>query len=278
MLSDRNGTLKIAGTSKALVIDNRDPDKRGRIIVDSPFAGETEWIEYLRTPESFNVPQIGDIVYLEAPSGEVDYYRAWGNEIKGPDETPELRDEFRREVPTNRGFYTPGGHLIEFDDGIANAGQDPSSSEQTTEKRGVRITTSEGTKFHILDDDDNGDRRILLEDPDGNHLIIDRENGLIDIKTDGDINIVAGSTATIDTPATTVTGTLEVKDDIAAKAKLEVTGDTTAKANLDVTGTSSLGGKTPLVLSTAQFVGIGNLGVSVISTVMSGQATKVTGN
>lgn len=273
-VKDQKGYSRLTGRSRAVVIDNRDPEQRGQIQVNHPLLGETVWIYYLRSPGAFDIPSIGDIVYVECDSGHHEYPVAWGNLTKGKSSNPEIPAAFKRDVPTNRGFFTPDGHLIEFDDGIAIPELDANGSTKTTEGRGIRITTSQGAKIHMLDDNDNGERKILLEDPNGNYFVIDRENGSMDMSIDGNWNavatgeakVVAGSKATVDAPDTEVTGTATVQ------------GDTTLNANLNVTGTSTLAGGTPLLLATAQFVGTGNLGVPVISTIMSGQATKVTGS
>ncbi len=52
------------GRSRGIVIDNRDPLKRGRIKVNHPLLGETVWIPYIRSPHCFDIPDVGDIVYV----------------------------------------------------------------------------------------------------------------------------------------------------------------------------------------------------------------------
>ena len=117
---DIQGNVKYSSRSKAKVIDNRDPLKRGRIRIEHPLLGKTSWIDYLRTPGTFNVPSIGDLVYVEADAGEAQYPVAWGNVTKGLDESPDVPETFKRDIPTNRGMYTPLGHTFEMDDGEAN--------------------------------------------------------------------------------------------------------------------------------------------------------------
>jgi hypothetical protein len=139
---------------KARVIDNRDPLKKGRILVRHPLLKDGgAWIPYLQGPNQFDSPSVGDIVYVEAECGDFDYLVASGKYIKGKDENPDIPEEFKREVPTNRGFYTPGGHLIEFDDGEAEPTANPAENDVSETKRGVRVTTSGGNKVHISDED-----------------------------------------------------------------------------------------------------------------------------
>lgn len=265
-IKDGNGRYKYCGRSKAKVIDNRDPLNKGRVRLSHPLLGDSVWIEYLKTPAHFSVPSIGDVVFVECDSGEVEYPVAWGNITKGTNDSPNLPEAFRRDIPTNRGIHTPNGHLLEMDDGEAELTSNPDDTQFTTSNRGIRLTTADGSKVHLLDDSDNGSTKIIIEDPDGNSIIIDRDAGSMNLVIDGDFTVEASGSATIDTPATGVTGTLDVD------------GDVSAKANLNVTNTSMLGGGTPLLLSTAQFVGTGNKGAPVISSIMSGQATKVLGS
>jgi Type VI secretion system/phage-baseplate injector OB domain len=153
-IRDANGDIKYLGRSKAVVIDNRDPLNRGRIRVNHPFIGNSAWIDYLQQPSSFSIPSIGDTVYIEADTGEPEYAVASGNVTKGDDSNPSTPTAFQRPIPSNRGWQTPGGHLIEFDDGEATVSNAPIDSNFTSTNKGVRITTSEGNKI-LIDDSTN---------------------------------------------------------------------------------------------------------------------------
>ena len=152
-LSDNK--IKYSGRSKAIVEDNVDPQKRGRIKINHPLIGDDSvWVPYLTAPNMFSVPRIGDIVYVEADAGYSTHPVAWGNFTKkGGGAVP---DEFLRSEPTNMGMYSPNNHLIELDDGKTLAQAD----------NGVRITTSLGNKFHMFDDVTK--QSIVLEDIVGN--------------------------------------------------------------------------------------------------------------
>lgn len=175
-LIDENNKVKYAGRSKAVVLDNRDPLNRGRIIVDHPLLGPTVWIDYLMTPGQFNVPSIDDVVYVEADGGYAEFPIAWGNVIMGEDASPDTPQEFIRDIPTNRGWKTPGGHILELDDGIATVIQEVDDTNFTTKNRGIRITTSGGNKIHIAEDSDNSSESILIENNDGSSFLIDKTN------------------------------------------------------------------------------------------------------
>jgi len=182
------GAIKLVGRSKAKVLDNRDPLKRGRIIVDHPQLGPTTWIQYLHNPNGFDAPSVGDIVYVEVDAGVFTHPVAWGNTIKGPDAAPEMPTQFRRDIPTNRGFYTPGGHLIEFDDGIGVLTKDPNETQTTSEKRGIRITTQGENRIHIMEDSVTNEHFILIRDFGGNLIKLDYAAKEITISSIGDTN------------------------------------------------------------------------------------------
>lgn len=206
------GSIKYAGRSRAIVVDNIDPLKKGRVRVDHPLTGETEWIDYLHVPGIHSAPEIGDIVYVEADAGFATHPICWGNISKGYGNPEDLPVEFQRNKPTNRGFYTPEGHLIELDDGKDLLGT----------SKGIRITTSDGSKIH------------LNEEPTKQSLEIELSSGQT-FKVDGltdklDIEMVGGLKATLD-------GTLD-------KATIATSGGATALIDgiADLTSLVTAGG------------------------------------
>lgn len=203
---DSQGEPKFAGRSKAKVIDNRDPLKRGRVIVDHPLLGETVWIDYLKTRSNFDPPSIGDIVYVECDCGEYDYPVAWGNVTKGIDIRPDLPETFQREVPTNRGLYTPNGHFIEMDDGEAEVTAEPNDTQFTTKERGIRITSKANNKIHIIEDSEASKEYILVEDANGNRIKLDYVDNEVTIESKGTTKFI-----TADNKEETVGGNLSVK-------------------------------------------------------------------
>jgi len=186
---DISGNSKYITRSKAKVIDNRDPLKRGRIRVEHGLTGKTSWMEYLRTPGTFTVPSIGDLVYIEAEAGEIEYIIAWGNATKGLDESPAIPTRFQRDIPTNRGMYTPGGHFIEMDDGVAPLTGTPQDTNFSTTNRGIRVTSAANNKIHIIEDSTGGNQYILIEDAGGNLIKLDYENNQLTVNSIGKTKI-----------------------------------------------------------------------------------------
>lgn len=265
-----NKNSKYAGRSKGRVIDTRDPLKRGRIRVDHPLLGETVWIDYVGEPNVFNPPKIGDIVYIEADSGWFTHPVAHGRAMKGKDDKPEIPEAFRRSVPTNRGMHSPGGHLVELDDGEAPVTQAPQDTNFTTKNRGIRVTSAAGNKVHVIEDVDSGNTYILIQDVGGNLLKLDYKNNQLTINSIGKtkIDTATDKTETVggkdkldvtsDKEETiggklkiTVTGDCEIS---CAKAKITSSGDTevTAGGNAKVTAAEiQLNGTAGMVLTTA---------------------------
>jgi len=137
-----SGAIRYSSISRAVVIDNNDPSKRGRIRVSTPVLGETSWIPYLTAPGMFSVPEIEDVVYIECDGGDYNHPVAWGNLNRGSDDNLKFPETFQRITPTNRGMYSPAGHLLEIDDGSDIAGSG----------KGFRFTGSEGTILHIKEE------------------------------------------------------------------------------------------------------------------------------
>ncbi len=179
------GLKKLAGRSRARVIDNRDPLKRGRIRVLHPQLGSTAWIPYLNPRGIFDVPRIGEVVYIECESGEGDFPVAHGSTIKGEDGAPDVPSYFRRDVPTNRGYYTPGGHRIELDDGVKTITNSPQDTPTSVVNRGIRLTTTAGNKIHIIEDTQNGVQEIRIEDINNNKFHLDYKNNIVHINSVG---------------------------------------------------------------------------------------------
>lgn len=153
------------------VIDNRDPQTKGRIKVDNPLLGESPWIPYLQTGYIFDIPEIGDLVYVEADGGFETHTIAWGKIQTNLAETTPMPDFFQRTVPTNRGFYSPKGHSIQLDDGeVLVAGVEPTTSI------GVRIVTTAGNSIKLAEDPGT-DLTTSIERSEGQSVVID---GLLD--------------------------------------------------------------------------------------------------
>lgn len=149
---------------KARVIDNKDPDKKGRIRVKTVLFGDSNWIPFLRTPGFFGVPEVGDVTYVTADGGDSQFLLACGNLTDGPSDE-NMNEAFDRIFPSNRGLYSANGHLIELDDGTT----------PLKIGKGIRLTTSDGSIINIAEDLTS--KKITLQRTEGQKIEID---GLLD--------------------------------------------------------------------------------------------------
>lgn len=308
---DNQGITKYIGRSKAKVIDNRDPLKRGRVRLEHPLLGKTSWVDYLRTPGTFTVPSIGDLVYVEADTGFAEYPVAWGNVTKGLDESPELPEAFKRDIPTNRGMYTPGGHLFEMDDGEATLSQEVKDNDFTDKDRGVRLTTKAGNKIHIMEDETNSKQYILIEDKEGDYIkldykdkkvtIVSKDTTLIDttgdrtdivggawtvnvtgnisVNTDGNATITAGGNVEVNATDATINASGNATVEAGGNATFKGTGGTTvgdSGSQTQVQGQQVMlaGGGVGVARLGDRVISVGNLGMPSTGTIIQG-STKV---
>lgn len=293
---DTYGVVKYSGRSKAKVLDNRDPLSRGRILIDHPLLGKTTWVDYLKLPHQFDVPSIGDIVYVECDTGEYEFPVAWGNVTKGLDENVQIPQAFKRAVPTNRGMYSPGGHLIEIDDGESKPTTSPKDTDLTTKSRGIRITSSSGHIIHINDDSENQVSSITIVDKNGDGIVFDAINKKVSMYSVKDTDISAGEAMSINVGKAM---TVSVPNDqelhtvksfnVQASDVVQVQGNqaTLSGDSMTTVGSSSsptkvdgqqvmLAGGGPGVARLGdRTFGIGNLGFPVSSVIIQG-STKVT--
>lgn len=272
-LRDSKGQNRYLGSSKATVIDNRDPDNRGRIRVNHPLLGETSWIDYVSDFGTFGPPAVGEIVYVECDTGMYEFPYARGKVTKGNFASPSTPEAFKRTVPSNRGLFTPGGNFIEMDDGEAAGGSDPKDTNLTTKNRGIRITSKSGHKIMIQDDPDNGTETITILDKSGDGITFDSAAKKVSIVSKGDLSATADANITMSANAdATITATGNGK--FAGTGQTTV-GDAGSPTKVDGQQVTLAGGGPGVARLGDRAIGIGNLGSPVTSTIIQG-SFKVT--
>lgn len=195
---DRN--VGIAGVVAALVTDNEDPERMGRVKLTFPWRedeGESYWAR-MATPMAGNdrgtyfLPEIGDEVLVAFENGDIHYPYVLGALWNGEDVPPANNADGKNDVRTIR---SRSGHEIVLND---------SDSEGR-----IEITTNGGRS--VVLDDSSGKETIRIADGQ-NEIEFDSSQGTvsvsggtklaatapaIEIKGDGNVDIEAGGVLTL---------------------------------------------------------------------------------
>jgi len=177
---------------RSIVMDNEDPEERGRIKITCPEAGHSELLPLDKWVSSavdvtgdrfgwFNPPLVGGRVRVEFDNGDPGepkaYYGGWNTE---PDTNSPVPKEFGYVdgKPQKRGFRSRAGHLLLFNDAPGEesvrlvwhkiADGDPAKSDPDK----VAKEIAAGDKFATLSFDE---KAIQLKDADGATIAINTE-------------------------------------------------------------------------------------------------------
>ncbi len=164
------------GKYRGFVVDNRDPETRGRLKLRVPSVlgdQDTGWalpcLPFGGMPNQglFMIPQVNAQVWVEFEEGNVDHPIWVGVFWQQASDTPE---EGALEEPTTRLIRTPSGHVLQFDD---KSGEErfrlahPVGAELTIDAQGtVEVNDGAGAKLTL----DSQSNRVTLEDSSGNTL------------------------------------------------------------------------------------------------------------
>lgn len=187
-------------TYPAVVTFNEDPEQRGRIRVScAALLGDEESevpqdVEPVHDWGWFVVPDIGEIVEIEVVEGSSEdeqkgqmsidnldikwrAARFYGNE-EGDTPTP-INPAFLTNYPKRRGFATPAGHVVMFDDTkgseeILLSWKDGTSSMQIDKDGQVTIKNKDGATIVM-----NTDGSIVLSNAAGASINMDAANDKI---------------------------------------------------------------------------------------------------
>lgn len=173
------------GKYRGIVIDNKDPEKRGRLKLRVPTVLDkqvTNWalpcMPYGGANQQgmFMIPEVDALVWVEFEEGDINCPIWVGTFWQHEGETPE---DATREEPTTRLLQTRSGHILQFDD---------ADGEE-------RIRLQHSTEANMVIDPDG---TISLTDASGATLLMDAENNEIVIE---DAN---GNTMTMNSAGTKV--------------------------------------------------------------------------
>lgn len=172
----RRASEKRYGKFRAIVVDNKDPEKRGRlrlripsVLADQdsdwalpclPFGGGSAY-------GLFVIPQVDAQVWMEFEEGDISRPIWTGTFWQQTDDVPQ---DAAKEEPTTRLLQTPAGHILQFDD---EDGKEQlrlhhmADAELLIDDKGsISLTDSNGAKVTL-----NADAgEIVVEDSNGNTL------------------------------------------------------------------------------------------------------------
>jgi uncharacterized protein involved in type VI secretion and phage assembly len=201
------------GKYRGFVVDNRDPEKRGRLKLTIPSVlgeSQTGWalpclpFGGLTHQGLFMIPDIDAQMWVEFEEGNVDKPIWVGVFWQQESDTPE---EAAKAEPTTRMLRTPSGHVLQFDDA---SGEEqfrlahPAGTEMTIDPQGtVNITDASGNAFTL----DAENREVVIEDSNGNTITMDASGTVIE-DSNGNTVQMAASGITVEGSKIVIKGSL----------------------------------------------------------------------
>lgn len=205
-----------------VVTDNKDPKKIGRVKLKVGALGEefeTNWawpISLMAGNQSgtFWPPTTESTAFCMFLNGDPEHPVYMGGVWSAPAGQPETPEEFQRDDPDNRGFKTPAGQTMEFDD--------------NDDSKGIRITSISGHTFVF--DDREGEEAIF---------IISKQGAQIQLNKDGNVQMVSKDGAFFALDAKNEVVTIGSKDGTIVALSKDVTiVDSSGKSTLTMSADS----------------------------------------
>jgi uncharacterized protein involved in type VI secretion and phage assembly len=186
----------VKGVALALVTQNQDPDRLGRVKLRYPWhhkANESDWVR-IAVPMAGSgrgtvfLPEVGDEVLVAFEREDMRFPYVLGALWNGVDQPPESNANGRNDL---RMVTTRKGHTLCFDDGARGS---------------VELKLNDGKRLRI---DDDG---ITLDDGAGNRIAIDSKGGamtlqaatkltlkapVIAVESSGSLSLKASATASL---------------------------------------------------------------------------------
>jgi len=175
---------------EALVVDNRDPDKLGRVKLKFPMQPSMPESTWARVASPMagrhrgwaTIPEVGDEVLVSFMHGDIQHGVVIGGLHNGVDTTPYANEDGRNDL---RVFQSRAGHRLTFDD---KAGAE--RIELVSHNEGIHVILDTATQRLTVFVD--GDIEISAQD----HYDIRAED--IHISASGNIDIEAGEAMVLD--------------------------------------------------------------------------------
>jgi len=197
------------GKFRATVVDNQDPQKRGRLrlMIPSVFGNQqTDWalpcLPYggLTGQGMFFVPDVDAQVWGEFEEGDIHKPLWVGTFWQQASDVPE---DASKEEPTTRMIQTSSGHILQFDDEEGQAKfrlHHPSEAEMVIDKNGsISLTDASGALFNM----DAENSEIIVEDANGNMITMNSSGTTVE-DANGNVIEMAASGVTVKAPKVVV--------------------------------------------------------------------------
>jgi len=170
---------KPSGVAIAIVTNNSDPDKLGRVKLKfsvGDTSNESSWARVI-APMAGNdrgiyfLPEVGDEVLVAFEQGDIEHPYVIGALWSGEDKPPETNSDGKNNI---RMIKSRSGHKIIFND------------EQGNEK--VEVHTQAGQQIIL---DDSGGGKLEIKDQKGNSIIFNSAQNSISISSQTKVSIEA---------------------------------------------------------------------------------------
>lgn len=197
------------GKYRAIVTDNKDPQKRGRLRLHIPSVlqdQESDWaipcMPYGGKGKEglFVIPEVDAQVWVEFEEGDI-HKPVWvGTFWQQESDVP---DEAALDEPTTRMLRTKSGHILEFDD---KEGEErfylyhPADAEMEIDKNGtISLSDSSGGKLTM----DAEASEIVIEDANGNTITMNKSGTRVK-DSNGNVIEMASAGVTVQAPKVVV--------------------------------------------------------------------------
>jgi len=192
------------GKYRAFVIDNEDPEKRGRLRLYIPSVlgdAETGWALPCfpfgggKSYGWFAVPEKEAQVWAEFEEGDITRPIWTGVFWQNEEDVPE---EAAKTPPTTRILQTPSGHVMQFDD------EEDEESFTLLHPRGAQLQIDKEGSMSLSDAADSSvlldaeGKKIIIEDANGNQFIMDDSGIYVEDANGNKIEMAASGTTVQD--------------------------------------------------------------------------------
>lgn len=185
------------GKYRGFVVDNQDPQKRGRLRLSVPSVLADQQTDWALPCVPFGggegyglfvVPQVGAQMWVEFEEGDLHRPIWTGTFWQQQSDVPE---DASKDEPTTRMLRTPGGHILQFDD---EAGEEqfrlfhPTEAEMVVDKNGSMTLTDSGGATVTLDAEAS---EIIVEDANGNIMTMNGSGTTVEDSNGNKIEMAA---------------------------------------------------------------------------------------